>query len=307
MVNRNSQFPLVSIIITTKNEERNIANCLKSILNSQSPVSNSQSLIEIIVVDNNSTDKTIEIVKSYCHEESHASLSLRGVPNTFGTTRQSCIRLYNFGPNRAAQLNFGVRLAKGSYILFPDADMILSEEVVEDCVKKCEKEECIALYIPEKIIGEGFWIKARDFERSFYNATCIDCVRFVHRDKFMEIGGFDENIDFGPDDWDFNRRIKKTGKVSIVNSSIYHNEGEFNLRKYLNKKSHYVKSFDKYIQKWGKNDPIIRKQLGFWYRYFGVFIENGKWKRLFWHPVLAIGMYFLRFMVEINYLKKIKK
>ena len=113
MVNRNSQFPLVSIIITTKNEERNIANCLKSILNSQSPVSNSQSLIEIIVVDNNSTDKTVEIVKSYCH-----------------------IQLYNFGPNRAAQLNFGANIAKGKYILFPDADMILSGNVIKKRFRK---------------------------------------------------------------------------------------------------------------------------------------------------------------------------
>jgi glycosyltransferase involved in cell wall biosynthesis len=96
-------YPLVSVIITTKNEERNIANCLKSI-NSQNLNSLS---IEIIVVDNNSTDKTVEIVKSYCH-----------------------VQLYNFGPERSAQRNYGVKKANGKYILYLDADMILFKNSV---------------------------------------------------------------------------------------------------------------------------------------------------------------------------------
>ncbi len=51
--------PLVSVTITTKNEEKNIENCLKSILEQ------SYKNIEIIVVDNNSTDKTKEIALKY--------------------------------------------------------------------------------------------------------------------------------------------------------------------------------------------------------------------------------------------------
>ena len=139
-----THFPLVSIIVTTKNEERNIANCLKSILNSQS-------LIEIIVVDNNSTDGTVEIAKRYTNN------------------------VYNFGPERSAQRNFGIKQANGKYILYLDADMILSENVMSECVEKFNKwkmengkKELVAVYIPERIIGEGFWVKARDFERSCY-------------------------------------------------------------------------------------------------------------------------------------------
>jgi len=52
-------FPLVSIIITTKNEERNIANCLKSILQQTYP----SDKIEIIVVDNNSKFSSALILK----------------------------------------------------------------------------------------------------------------------------------------------------------------------------------------------------------------------------------------------------
>jgi len=50
---------LVSIIITTKNEEKNIENCLKSIK------LQTYSNIEIIVVDNNSSDQTKEISQKY--------------------------------------------------------------------------------------------------------------------------------------------------------------------------------------------------------------------------------------------------
>ncbi|MCZ2845987.1 MAG: glycosyltransferase family 2 protein, partial [Candidatus Bathyarchaeota archaeon] len=183
------------------------------------------------------------------------------------------------------------------------ADMTLSENVIKECVNKCEKEGYTALYISEKIIGRGSWIKVRDFERSFYNTTCIDVVRFINRDKFLEIGGFDETL-IGPEDWDFDRKIREVGKVNIISAPLYHNEGRFNLKPYLKKKSYYSKSIDKYIQKWGKDDPIVRKQLGVWYRLFWVFIEKGKWKKLLRYPLLAVSMYWLRFMVGIGYFCK---
>ncbi len=269
-----NQGKIVSIIITTKNEEYNLSKCLESIEAQDYP----SFAIEIIVVDKNSTDKTKEIAYQYTD------------------------KVYNSGPERSVQRNFGINKANGEYILYLDADMALSQDVISECVAKCVKEGCIALYIPEKIIGKGFWIRVRDFERGFYNATVIDCARFLRLDKFLEIGGFDENLT-GPEDWDFDRRMREVGKAGIIESSLYHNEGVFNLKKYLNKKLYYANFFDKYIQKWGRQDPIIKKQLGFWYRYFGVFIEDGKWRKLIIHPFLAIGMYTLRIILGINYLK----
>lgn len=278
----------VSVIITTKNEERHIENCLRAV----KAQNFSQGDIEIIVVDNKSTDRTKEISLKYTNN------------------------VFDFGPERSAQRNFGVDKAKGKYILYLDADMIISADVIDQCVQKCETAGTAGLYISEKIVNasaadqgmssftlekQSFWIKVRNFERSFYDGTVIDCVRFVKRDIFLAVKGFDENLT-GPEDWDFDRKIRAKGEVSLISSVLYHNEGGFALGKYLNKKRYYSNTFGKYMDKWGKDDAVVKKQLGFFYRFIGVFIESGKWTRLMSHPLLTLSMYFLRFLVGFNYL-----
>jgi len=275
---------LVSVIVTTKNEEKSIEDCLQSIKNQNLDnsvlFSDSDVLkIETIVVDNNSTDKTKEIAKKYTD------------------------KIFNYGPERSAQRNLGVKEASGKYVLYLDADMRLSMNVLTECVQTCESQGLIALYIPERIVGQGFWIKIRDFERSFYDATVVDCVRFIQRDEFLRIDGFDENLT-GPEDWDLDRRIREVGEVGIIKSPLYHSEEEFSLKRYLQKKNYYIKNFSKYTSKWGKKDKTIRKQLGFFYRYFGVFFEKYKWKKLVRHPLLALGMYFLKIVSGFSYLKE---
>ncbi len=52
-----NKFPLISIIITTKNEEKNIGRCLESIFKQSYP----KEKIEIMVVDNNSLNRIKEI------------------------------------------------------------------------------------------------------------------------------------------------------------------------------------------------------------------------------------------------------
>lgn len=55
------KFPTVTVVIATLNEEKNIAKCLNSIITQKYP----KNKLEIIVVDNYSTDKTVEIVNKY--------------------------------------------------------------------------------------------------------------------------------------------------------------------------------------------------------------------------------------------------
>ena len=117
----------------------------------------------------------------------------------------------------------------------------------------------------------------RDFERSFYTGTVIDAVRFIRRDLFFKVEGFDEKL-IGPEDWDFDRKIRNVGRTEITNAVLYHNERYFNSERYLKKKAYYTGGIQKYVLKWGSNDPEIVKQTGVRYRLIGVFIEKGKWK-----------------------------
>ena len=288
----------VSIIVTTKNEEKNIENCLRSI------EMQTYKDIEIIVVDNKSDDKTKEIAKKYA-------------------------QVYDKGPERSAQRNFGmINKSKGKYVMFIDADMMLHPELIEKCVNFCKSEDADALHIPEVVLGKQFFSKVRRFERSFYNGTVIDGARFFLKKSFVKVKGFDESMS-GPEDWDIDKKIKKIGKISLLpvikseyswdfkefmvekgvfptKIAIYHNESEFDIAKYLSKKAYYAQNFDVYINKWGKNDKDIKKQFGVGYRFFGVYLENGKWKKLFLHPILTFGMYFLRFLVGIKFLTRKK-
>jgi glycosyltransferase involved in cell wall biosynthesis len=264
--------PLVSVIITTKNEEKNIENCLESIKNQ------SFNNIEIILVDNFSEDKTAKLAEKYD------------------------VTVYFKGNERSAQRNYGAKIAKGEYLLYLDADMILEPTLIQDCVTKCKTDNVDALYVPEKIVGDGFWIKVRDFERSFYTGTVIDAVRFIRTNLFLQVEGFDETL-IGPEDWDFDRKIRNVGHTEIADVGLCHNEGRFNMKRYLEKKGYYTDGIQKYINKWGKEDPETAKQTGFRYRLFGVFVENGKWKNLIKHPLLTVAMYFLRLRVAIKYVR----
>jgi glycosyltransferase involved in cell wall biosynthesis len=267
--------PTVSVVITTKNEEKNIENCLRS-LGSQTFKN-----IELIVVDNFSKDNTVDIAKRY-------------------TTK-----VYSKGPERSSQRNYGARLATSEYLLYLDADMILSPNVIEECVEKCEREGVDALYIPERIVGEGFWIKVRDFERGFYTGTVIDAVRFVRKNLFEQVKGFDETL-IGPEDWDFDRKIREIGRTAIVDVPLYHNENSFDMKRYLKKKDYYAKGIQNYARKWGSHDPEITKQIGLWYRVIGVFTEKDKWKNLLRHPLFMIGMYYLKLRVAIGFRQNAK-
>lgn len=303
----------VSIIITTRNESRNIGNCLESIKAQTYPAE----LTEIIVVDNASADDTLAIAARYTD------------------------KLFDKGPERSAQRNFGFGKASGELFMFLDADMILSSTVVERAVEKMRREGCCALYIPEIVLGKGFFPTVRRFERSFYDGTVIDCVRIFTREAYLATGGFDETLT-GPEDWDFDRLMRDRCRVGVLSEYdfdrvdayvqtlpetgftsrltgyenlsrddtplLFHNEAAFDLWRYLTKKTYYGGSFEAYIAKWPAGDPDIKRQFGAAYRFFGVFLENGRWRRLLSHPRLAFGMYFLRFLVGFMFiLDKIKR
>jgi len=295
--------PLVSVVITTKNEELNISRCLDSIFEQ------SYKNIEVIVVDNFSSDNTVEIAKKYTDN------------------------VYLFGPERSAQRNYGmISKSTGKYVIYIDADMILSPSLIMDSSEFMENNpNIVGLYLGEIILGVRFFSKVRRFEREFYDGTPIDGVRFFKRSCFVEVGGFDEiTFKYGSgEDWDIGKSLKLKGDIAMLDKfcgsgasdwswkkyiekrgvkynprycGFYHDESEINLKKYFLKKKYYSTGFLGYKEKWG-NDDDIKCQLGFMSRYFWIFMKNNGWIKLVKNPQLTVGLYFLRIIVGIAYLK----
>jgi len=298
------------VVVTTKNEARNIGNCLASVLAQDYP----GQALEVIVVDNGSTDDTKAIASRFTD------------------------LVFDKGPERSAQRNFGMlEAATGTYVMFLDADMILSRTVVRRAVEKLAGGRHVALHIPEIVLGADYFPSVRRFERSFYDGTVIDGARIIRKDAFAAVGGFDASLT-GPEDWDLDKKLKRIGTIGLlsrydfdaVNAYVaglppegflealigfeaesgqdtpllFHNEAAFALGRYLKKKTYYTGSAEAYIAKWTREDPDIRRQYGAGYRFFGVFIEQGRYRRLLAHPGQAFGMYFLRFLVGAMFLAR---
>jgi glycosyltransferase involved in cell wall biosynthesis len=300
----------VSVVVTTKNEARNIGACLASVAAQDIP----REEMEIIVVDNASTDDTKAIARRYTD------------------------LVFDKGPERSAQRNYGMlEIATGASVMFLDADMILSRTVVRRCLEQLQAGRHVALHIPEIVLGADFFPSVRRFERSFYDGTVIDGVRIISRDAFAAVGGFDASLT-GPEDWDLDKKLKGIGTIGLLSRYdfdavdayvsrlpanavpdaligfeaksgldvplLFHNEAAFHLGRYLKKKTYYTGSAEAYIAKWTRQDPDIARQYGAYYRFIGVFIEQGRYRRLLSHPVKACGMYFLRFLVGALFLAR---
>lgn len=113
---------MISVIILTKNEEKNIVDCIESL----------SFCDEIIVIDDYSDDRTVELAK---RAKAHTvSRSLNG--------------------DFAAQRNFGLAQAKGEWVLFIDADERVDTSLRDEIIQSTNHP--ISQY-------NGFYIKRRDF------------------------------------------------------------------------------------------------------------------------------------------------
>lgn len=102
---------LVSVIIPTYNTDKYLVRCLNSILNQ------TYQNIEIIVVNNNSTDKTQDIIEMYAKKS------------------KKIIGLNCLEQGQSSARNMGVKQAKGEFIAFVDSDDTIEKEYIETLVK----------------------------------------------------------------------------------------------------------------------------------------------------------------------------
>lgn len=255
--------PLVSIAVSTRNEEEVIGNLFQSIQQQ------TYRHYEVLVIDNNSPDRTREIAA-----EGGATVLVRG-------------------PERSVQRNFGVQQAKGQYVLILDADMELAPTVLAECVQLMQAHpECRGIIIPEESFGEGFWAACKALERSCYAGDdAIEAARFFDRVTFIQIGGYDGNLIAG-EDWDLSQRVRQTGAVLRVASVIRHNEGRLSLLQTLRKKRYYGRNFIHYARKHGstavqQGNLVLRP----------AFFRS--WRKLARHPLLLGGMLLMKLLEAV--------
>lgn len=249
---------LVSVVITTKNEEELIGSLIRSIKKQ------TYQNIEIILVDNYSTDQTDAI------------------------TKEMGVKVFKFGPERSAQRNFGGKLAKGKYLFFLDADMELTEGVITSCVNLAESDKTIGgIAVAEESLANNFWEKVKAFERSFYNLQgdqITDAARFFPKKVFHKVGGYDATIT-GPEDWDLRKNILKLGyRIARVSALILHHERIPSLFSLMKKKYYYGLRSYRYLSKHqislaGPETVYFLRPV--FYKNFGKFYQ---------HPILLIGL-----------------
>jgi len=253
--------PVVSVIVTTRNNHETIDACLSSIVNQ------TYQPIELVVVDRDSTDGTKMIARYYTQH------------------------VYNCGPERSAQPNFGVSKATGEFVVIIDSDMELTPHVIQDCVDTMHyRPQTKGIIIPEESFGVGFWSKCKHLERSFYaGQNSLEAARFFTKETFEQVGGYDLDMVSG-EDWDLSSRVRNLGRIERVTSYIRHNEGNLHLLRSLRKKYYYAGKARTYLQK-NAVGPKLTADAGPLQRYKLFF---SKPRKLFSNPFVGVGMLFMK-------------
>jgi len=194
--------PLVSVIIPAYNEEKTINECIESFLNQ------SYGNIEIIVVDDGSTDKTYH--KASCYHIKIVKLDR------------------NYGQSHAR--NVGLKEARGDIIVFAEADAKYSSNYIEVIIEPLIRSEKIGGSIACQRVA---WSDKNNVLVRYWNTRFDEPVRMAtieglrpvisawafRREIFEEVGLYDEMLRCG-EDVDLVNRIKKAGyKIAAITYS----------------------------------------------------------------------------------------
>lgn len=209
----------VVVVVPTRNSARTIGACLASI--------RAQSIAcPVIVVDNGSSDGTVELAKPL------ADLVMSA------------------GNERCAQRNRGAEALLARVVGFIDSDMVLSPRVAEEALAAIDGGAA-AVVVPERTVGTGYWSKVRAFERSFYEGSDhVEAARFFKREVFSAIGGWDEDM-IGGEDWDITIRARAYGPIARTVASIDHDEGHVRYFDSVRKKGYYAPGLQRFAKKHG--------------------------------------------------------
>ncbi|MBI2327778.1 glycosyltransferase family 2 protein [Candidatus Curtissbacteria bacterium] len=210
---------LVSVVIAVYNEEKVIEDCLKSLQNQ------SYRFLEIIVVDDGSTDNTQEIIG----KRGFASQNWK-----FEIGNLKLLYQKHHGPGPAR--NLGAKKAAGEILVFVDADMTFDKNFIKDLTAPILKGETIGTFSKNEIVknNDNIWSICWNINRNLPPDRMIPenypkkapVFRAITKKKFNEAGGFDQTGEY-TDDWSLSRKLGI--ESDVVNGAIYYHSNPASL------------------------------------------------------------------------------
>ena len=209
----------LDIILVSYNSEKWIDQCLDSIVNVNYPLKN----IHITIIDNNSSDRSVELFNNYQKKELFGGYHVEPLDKNLG-----------FGPAN----NLGVNLTEQPHVFFLNIDTELDSEAVNELKKAASSSKREV----------GLW-ECRQFpyeHPKLYNPVTMEtnwasaAACMVRRDYFIEIGMFDEKIFMYAEDVDLSWRFRAHGfktvyvPKSIVHHYTYESAGEVKPNQFYN-------------------------------------------------------------------------
>jgi len=180
-----------SVIIPAYNEEKYLPGCLDSLCNMDYP----KDCVEVIVVDNGSTDRTREIAETY-----------------------KVTILRDDTKNVSGLRNLGARRSKGDILAFVDADCIVSKDWLKNAAKYFDDTETAAWGAPPALPEDSTWVQrtwylVRQKEKDIQEVDWLESMNlFVRKDQFLFVNGFNETL-VTCEDVDFCYRIREYGRI----------------------------------------------------------------------------------------------
>lgn len=197
--------PLISVIVPCYNQAQYLDECLQSVLDQ------TYQDWECIIVNDGSPDHTEQIAKKWVEKDSRFKY------------------LYKENGGLSSARNAGIREAKGEWVLPLDADDKIGDQYMELAEKEFIKNPTI-VYCEAVFFGDKSerW-ELGDF--SFHGlavTNIIFCSAFYKKDRWLEVNGYDENLVYGLEDWDFwIALLKKGGLVTKINKICFYYRVKF--------------------------------------------------------------------------------
>ncbi len=189
----------LSIVIPAFNESRLIEQTLRSVFTSIAANQQNDCTSEIIVVDNNSTDNTAEIAR-----QAGANVVFEPI-NQIGRAR-----------------NAGAAQATGDWLLFLDADSLLSPGLLADILEMIASKKYVGCGSTLHMDGLPWWA---NLTLQFWTSVSVLCrwaagaLVVCRRDAFQEVGGFDQEL-YALDEIRLSKQLKRWGRQRGLSFTI---------------------------------------------------------------------------------------